>query len=63
MKPFYNSSIPDNARGVVRETYPEGEPFLVDYVIDDEWVGYRSFDYEGRVDAETAMRNGKRHGN
>jgi hypothetical protein len=60
--PNYVTSIPPDAEARIVERHKGGAPRCIEYVIQEEVVGRRTFDPTGELEDEQALRNGVRHG-
>ena len=62
MKPFYETSIPSDAKEVVCGKYGDGKPQRIEFRRGKEVVGIRLYDRKGVLDQEYCFRNNLRHG-
>jgi hypothetical protein len=58
----YKTSIPDDAEEVVASHHPNGAKESVSYFVGGEKVGLRQWDEEGRLEFESTMQGGVKHG-
>lgn len=58
----YVTSIPVEAREVVRGKYDDGRPTRCEYFVGTERVGERRFYHDGALEGEWSFRNGVKHG-
>lgn len=60
--PKFRSSIPRNARERIVSWHASGLKAVVEYFVRRKLVGRRHFDYQGHLELDYSLRDGKRHG-
>jgi hypothetical protein len=58
----YKTSIPTDAVEVIESSYPNGTRRSAAYFLGSQKVGFREWSESGRLEFETGMRGGVRHG-